>query len=96
MRQTHDESGTLFLISSRKGRHRFEDLNPRIGVDENGVVSFRYRIQGGVDRRAANFDSNQGVELTDCSLKWCELEVLVRKDSVLGRAIGDTEGDAGL
>jgi len=47
-------------------------------------------------RRAANFDGDQGVELADCSLKRREFEVFVREDSVLGRAIGDTEGDAGL
>lgn len=47
-------------------------------------------------RRAANFDSDQGVELANCSFKRCEFEVLVREDPVLGRVIGDTDGNAGL
>jgi len=49
-----------------------------------------------MDRRAANFDSDQGVELADGGFKRCELEVLVREYTVLGRVVGDTKGDAGL
>ena len=49
-----------------------------------------------MDRCTANFDGNQGVQLADCSFKWRKLEVFIREDAVLGRAIGNAEGDAGL
>jgi hypothetical protein len=47
-------------------------------------------------RCAANFNGDQRVELADRGFEWCKLQVLVRENSVLGRAVGDTEGDAGL
>ena len=47
-------------------------------------------------RCTTNFDGDEGIELTDCSLKRRELEVLIREDTILGGDIGDTEGDAGL
>ena len=37
---THNEGGALFLIRSRKGGHCFEDLNPCISIDEDGIVGF--------------------------------------------------------
>jgi hypothetical protein len=49
-----------------------------------------------MDRCAANFDSDQGVELADGGFKGRELEVLVREYTVLWRTVGDTKGNAGL
>ena len=49
-----------------------------------------------MDRCTANFDGDQGVKLADGSLKWRKLEVLIREDPILGRTIGNAEGDAGL
>ena len=53
-------------------------------------------VSASVDGSTANFDSDQGVKLADCGLKWRKLEVFVREDVILGRAIGNAEGDAGL
>lgn len=47
-------------------------------------------------RSAANFDGDQRVKLADGGFKRCELQVLVWKYAILWRAVGDTEGDAGL